>query len=396
MMFLIPLASFMIFFGKISDDVGRVRIFRIGLVVFSLATIAASFSMSYLFLVIMVFIAGVGSAVLSTNSTAIVSYVYSRGGRGFTLGINAMSVYLGLSFAPFLGGILIEFFGWRSIFLFAGPVGIVALALSGISMRNIELRGKKNRSAISGSALLAGALLSLTTFIALGDVIGFLKAVYILPVAVVLFILFIRYGTHGTEQVIPSEMLSGNRTFIASNITAMLNYVSTFSIVFVFSIYLQVILHVSPFMSGILILPEPVFMVLLSPFAGRLSDRFGSRLIASAGMIVIGISFLGLYFINPISRDSIVLLLATIGIGFGLFSAPNTNSVMGSVSREDSGTASGFLGTMRFTGQLLSIVLATIIISLYIPRSLTVGMFSGTVIAITPQYFSSFSWASGQ
>ena len=132
-------------------------------------------------------------------------------------------------------------------------------------------------------------------------------------------------------------------------------------------------------------------MVALSPVAGRLSDRFGSRAIASAGMVVIGVSFLGFYIITSLYRAIIVLLLGTIGIGFGLFSAPNTNSVMGSVSRDNSGTASGFLGTMRFTGQLFSIVLATMIISAFIPRSLTVGMFSGTVVTITPQYFSSFS-----
>jgi MFS family permease len=203
--------------------------------------------------------------------------------------------------------------------------------------------------------------------------------------------LFIRYGTHGAGEAVPMEMLRGNRTFAASNLTALLNYLSTFSIVFIFSICLQVILHVSPFMSGILILPEPVFMVALSPVAGRLSDRFESRSIASLGMLIIGLSFLGLYFMHPLTRANILVLLGIIGIGFGLFSAPNTNSVMGSVSRDNSGTASGFLGTMRFTGQLFSIVLATVIISAYIPRPLTMGMFSGTVVAITPQYFNSFS-----
>ena len=391
MVYLIPLASFMIFFGRISDNVGRVRIFRAGLIIFAIAAIAASYSASYAFLIAMVFLAGLGSAVLSTNSTAIVSYVYSRGGRGFALGINAMSVYLGLTFAPFLGGILIEFTGWRSVFLFSGPVGLAALALSAVSMRNIEIRRSTTASGIMGPTFLAGTILSLTAYVALGDVTGFLRSAYILPVAAVFLILFIRYGTHGAGEAVPVEMLRGNRTFAASNLTALLNYLSTFSIVFIFSIYLQVILHVSPFMSGILILPEPVFMVALSPVAGKLSDRFGSRSIASAGMLIIGLSFLGLYFMHPLTRANILALLGIIGIGFGLFSAPNTNSVMGSVSRDNSGTASGFLGTMRFTGQLFSIVLATMIISAYIPRSLTVGMFSGTVVTITPQYFSSFS-----
>ncbi|MEM0134779.1 MAG: MFS transporter [Thermoplasmatales archaeon] len=391
MAFLIPLASFMIFFGRVSDDVGRVRIFRVGLAIFGISSIAASFSSSFIFLIAMVFLAGTGSAVLSTNSTAIVSYVYSGGGRGFALGINAMSVYLGLTFAPFLGGILIEYIGWRSLFLFSGPVGFAALALSVVSLRNLEIRGATTRSGILGASFLAGTIMALTAYVVLGDVTGFIRSVYILPVAAVFIVLFIRYGLHGKGEAIPSGMLKENRTFAASNLTALLNYLSTFSIVFVFSIYLQVILHVSPFLSGILILPEPVFMVALSPVAGKLSDRFGSRVIASAGMAIIGLSFIGLYIIHPLYSTTILILLASIGIGFGLFSAPNTNSVMGSVSRDNSGTASGFLGTMRFMGQLFSIVLATMIISAYIPRSLTVGMFSGTVITITPQYFSSFS-----
>ena len=111
MIFLIPLASFMILFGRLSDDLGRVKIFRFGLLIFAVSALLAPAVHSYFYLVIMIFFAGLGAAVLSTNSTAIVSYAYSSGGRGLALGINAMSVYLGLTFAPFLGGLLIEFNG---------------------------------------------------------------------------------------------------------------------------------------------------------------------------------------------------------------------------------------------------------------------------------------------
>lgn len=391
MIFLIPLASFMIFFGRISDDVGRARIFKIGLAIFGLAAIGGFFSFSYIFLIFMVFLAGLGSAILSTNSTAIVSYVYSRGGRGFALGINAMSVYLGLTFAPFLGGLLIELAGWRSIFLFSGPVALADLAFSFASMKGIEMRTHGKGSSVPAALLLAGAIFSFTVFVAVGDLAGFLKALYVLPLPVVFFLLFLHFDSHSQAKAIPGDMILRNRTFSASSLSALLNYISTFSIVFIFSIYLQVILHVSPFVSGLLILPEPVFMVCLSPLAGKLSDRFGSRVIASLGMLVIGLSFLALYLINPLSRIEILVLLGAIGIGFGLFSAPNTNSVMSSVPLENSGIASGFLGTMRFLGQLFSIVIATAIISSYIPRSLTVGMFSGTVVTITQQYYDSFT-----
>ena len=391
MVFLIPLASFMIFFGRISDDVGRARIFRIGLALFGLGAIGAYLAPSYTFLIAMVFLAGLGSSILGTNATAIVSYAYSGGGRGFALGINAMSVYLGLTFAPFLGGFLIEFAGWRSIFLFSGPIALADLVFAYVSLKDIGIKSSGTRSSIAGALLIAGSILSLSVTVAVGDLIGIMEALYLVPLPVIFFILFLYRDAHSPHRVIPVGLLRGNRTFTASSITALLNYLSTFSIVFIFSIYLQVILHVEPFMSGLLILPEPVFMVCLSPLAGKLSDRFGSRIIASFGMLVIGLSFLALYMISPLTRTEILILLGTIGIGFGLFSAPNTNAVMSSVQRDNSGIASGFLGTMRFLGQLFSIVIATEIISSYIPRSLTVGMFSGTVVTITPEYFSSFT-----
>lgn len=390
MVFLIPLASFMIFLGRISDNIGRVRIFRAGLVIFGISSIAAAFSPGYVFLISAVALAGTGSAILSTNSTAIVSYMFAQKGRGFALGINAMSVYLGLTLAPFLGGILIEFAEWRSVFLLSGTLGLAALLLSIVCMQDIEIP-RKSSSGLLGATFLSGAILSLASAAAISEVISFTYAFYIIPVGIVLTALFVSYGLQGKGQAVPIEMLKGNRKFMVSNLMALLNYLSTFSIVFIFSVYLQAIFHVSPFTAGILILPEPVFMVALSPFAGKMSDRFGSRYLASTGMLIIGVSFLGLYLIHPLGRSDILMLLAVIGSGFGLFSAPNTNSVMGSVSRDHSGTASGFLGTMRFIGQLFSIVLATDIISAYIPRDLTVGMFSGTVIKLTPEYFNSFT-----
>jgi MFS family permease len=389
---LIPLASFMIFFGRISDDRGRVTVFRIGLVVFAVAAVLAPFSTSYYMLIVLLFILGIGGAILSTNSTAIVSYVYSFGGRGLALGINAMSVYLGLTFAPFLGGFLIEFFGWRSIFFFAAPVGALAFFISLGSMRNIEIRKHGYKLNLRGTLTFAGFILSITFYLALGNILGYIDISFLLVLALLSILLFLIDEHRSTEPVLPLEIFRGNRTFVASNITAFLNYVSTFSIVFVFSIYLQVILGVSPFFSGILLLPEPVMMVALSPIAGRLSDVVGSRFIASMGMLVIGLSFLSLYYLHPTGKVDIMILLGTLGVGFGLFSAPNTNSVMGSVDRETSGIASGFLGTMRFTGQLVSISLATLILSTFMPKSLIIGMFSGIVIEVTPQYFTSFTF----
>jgi len=388
--FLIPLASFMILFGRLSDDLGRVKIFRLGLLIFAVSALLAPAIHSYLYLVVMIFFAGLGAAVLSTNSTAIVSYVYASGGRGFALGINAMSVYLGLTLAPFLGGLLIEFNDWQSIFFFSGPLAICALLMSAASMRGIEIRGPPGRTNIRQASMFSLFIILLTTYAAFGDIFGYMRLIYLPLLSLFVLFLFLHYEIRSENPIIPASVFRRNRTFVASIATAFLNYVSTFSIVFVFSIYLQVILHVNPFVSGLIILPEPVLMVLLSPVAGKLADRMGSRLIASSGMVIIGASFLLLFLLVSVSRADIMILLGILGVGFGLFSAPNTNSVMGSVRREDSGIASGILGTMRFTGQMVSIVAATLILSLYMPRSLIIGMFSGSIVTITPLFYNSF------
>jgi MFS family permease len=388
--FLIPLASFMILFGRLSDDLGRVKIFRLGLLIFAVSALLAPAIHSYLYLVVMIFFAGLGAAVLSTNSTAIVSYVYASGGRGFALGINAMSVYLGLTLAPFLGGLLIEFNDWQSIFFFSGPLAICALLMSAASMRGIEIRGPPGRTNLRQASMFSLFIILLTTYAAFGDIFGYMRLIYLPLLSLFVLFLFLHYEIRSENPIIPASVFRRNRTFVASIATAFLNYVSTFSIVFVFSIYLQVILHVNPFVSGLIILPEPVLMVLLSPVAGKLADRMGSRLIASSGMVIIGASFLLLFLLVSVSRADIMILLGILGVGFGLFSAPNTNSVMGSVRREDSGIASGILGTMRFTGQMVSIVAATLILSLYMPRSLIIGMFSGSIVTITPLFYNSF------
>ena len=384
---LIPLASFMLLLGRVSDALGRVRFLRIGLSIFTVGAILSILSRDFVALVLSLFVVGVGASMISANATAIVSYHF-RTGRGFALGINAMSVYLGLTMSPFLSGVLIEFIGWESIFLVVIPIAILSLLLSFVSL-NSDIRGAVGMRVYS-SLLFSILLVSISTYLSFGYLYGFLTLLPLLLLFIIALALFIVDETRSENPLISGRMMEMKRTFLASNIAALLNYVGTFSIVFVFSVYLQVVLKVSPFLSGIYILPEPVMMVLMSPVSGRLSDKLGSRGIASTGMVAIGISFLLFFILREPSFLEIVLLLTLLGAGFGLFSAPNTNSVMGSIKLEFSGLASGFLGTMRFIGQLSSIILASYILSLEIPRKIMVGIFSGIYVSIGNAYYQNF------
>lgn len=387
---LIPLAAFMLLFGKISDEVGRVKLFRAGLVILFLSILSSFYSMNFYELVLSLFALGLGAALLSTNSTAIVGFAFAGRGRGLALGVNAMAVYLGLTLAPFLGGFLLEFFGWRSIFLTVMPIPVIALIVSFSSMRGLETKTGTTKLNTAGSVLFAAMMLSVAVYLSIGYIVGFVKASPLAVLFIAFLFLFLRDEVRSENPLIPYDLIKGNRTFVASNLTAFLNYAATFSIVFVFSIYLQVILHIGPFLSGVLLLPEPLLMVALSPVAGKLSDAIGSRSIASVGMVVIGISFLSFFLsVNP-SRTEVIVLLSVLGVGFALFSAPNTNSVMGAVGRESTGIASGFLGTMRFTGQLGSIILATYTMSIFVPKSFIIGMFSGVYVQVSSQYVAGF------
>ncbi|BAB59957.1 multidrug resistance protein [Thermoplasma volcanium GSS1] len=386
---LIPLASTMILLGRLADSIGRTFIFRIGFLIFSVSAFIGAFSKSFPILTVALFFSGFGSAALSTNSTALIGYIFAGDKRGSALGINAMAVYLGLTMAPFLGGILIEFVGWQSIFYLTAPLALIGLAVSFATLKGVEAKGRMNSDYLS-AVFFSTALFSLAFFLALGYVYNFEQFLPLLIIGVAFLYLFFHRNKRVETQLIPANLFKSNRTFLFSNVTALLNYLSTFSIVFVFSIYLQVILKVSPFQAGLSILPEPVFMVILSPIAGRISDRIGSRYLASAGMAIIGLSFLFLYVFPKISVFLVMVFLSFIGIGFGFFSAPNTNSVMGSAPREMSGIASGFLGTMRFVGQFLSILVASFILSTFMPRTMVVGIFSGIFVTISQAYYDSF------
>lgn len=378
MAYLIALPVFMILLGRLSDLYGRVKFYRIGLLVFSTGATLASVAFDIYFLIFSSFVMGIGGAIMGTNSTAIISNVYTSESKGWALGINAMSVYLGLTLAPFLGGMLTQFLPWQSIFLVNIPIALVALMLTFAYMKKIEEVRKKEKIDLLGSIFFTASILSIVLYLSLGQIYDFYSMIYMVIIGISTLLIFILYERRITNPMLDISLFTRNKTFSAANFTALLNYVSTFSITFVFSILLQIVLGYPPFVAGMILMIEPVLMVIFSPISGKMTDKYGSRSIASIGMLIIAISFFMLSFVNSKSNIlSMIIPLGILGIGFGLFSAPNTTSVMGSVSQGQAGVASGTLGTMRFTGQLMSLAIASAILSASIPHSTLIQIFSG-------------------
>ena len=152
--------------------------------------------------------------------------------------------------------------------------------------------------------------------------------------------------------------------FAFSNLAALINYSATFAVTFLLSLYLQDIKSLDAEKSGFILLAQPVIMAVLSPAAGKLSDRIEPRIVASIGMGFTAIGLLVFCFLSPTTSIGLILAgLVVLGLGFALFSSPNTNAIMSSVEKKFFGTASGLVGTMRLTGQLLSMGIATLTFS---------------------------------
>ncbi len=321
---------------------------------------------------------GIGASFFAVNSTAILSSVYPPESRGGALGINAMSVYLGLTCGPVAAGYLINYMGWQSVFYLVSAYAFLSLIPVFLYLRKLDLPVKRERVDLAGFVLFFFSMLLTVLFLSLTEINGIFPAVYLLIAGMLLLAVFLLYERRKESPILDVRLFTRSRTFSAANFTAFLNYVSTFAIVFVFSIYFSVVANLQPSQYGIILSVEPAVMVIFSPLSGRLSDRIGARVPASLGMLIISGAFFFMgYEIGRVPPADLVYPLAVIGLGFGLFSAPNTNSVMGSVERKDMGTASGVLGTMRFVGQLMSLAIMGTVLADSVPRSTMIQLFSG-------------------
>jgi MFS family permease len=165
-----------------------------------------------------------------------------------------------------------------------------------------------------------------------------------------------------------------------SNLSALINYSATFAVTFPLSLYLQYTKGFSPEHAGTILVVQPIVMALISPIAGRLSDKIESRIVASVGMAFTAIGlFLLIFLTEATSIGYLALILIVLGIGFGFFSSPNTNAIMGSVEKRFYGVASGMNGTMRLLGQMLSMGIAMMIFAIFVGP-----------VEITPEYYPQF------
>jgi len=375
--YILASAIFLVPFGKGADIYGRKRVFLAGMVLYTAASFLCAIAPSAALLIAFRVLQGIGASMIFGTSIAILVSVIPAGERGRALGITTAAVYLGLSLGPVFGGFLTQHFGWRSIFLVSVPLGLFEIALIAWKLKGEWRELKGERFDAPGAALYGIALASLMYgFASLPSPAG----IWLLCAGTLGLGAFVFWEMRARSPLVPVDLFARNRVFAFSNLAALVNYSASSAVTFLMSLYLQYSKALTPQNAGIVLVSQPLVMAVCSPFAGRLSDRIESRIVASAGMALTAIALLLFVFVQAgTALVAIIANLMLLGLGFALFSSPNSNAIMGSVQPRFYGVASATLATMRMTGQMLSMGVAMLIFAVNIGG-----------VQITPEYHGQF------
>ena len=375
--YLLASVVLMVPFGRIADIYGRKKVYSWGAIVFFVTSVLLIFTNSSEMLLALRFFQGVGGAMTFSTSVAILTSAFPTGNRGRVLGLATGAVYIGFSIGPFLGGVLTEFFGWRSIFWVTTLLGLVIIILIFWKLKGDWVEAGEQRFDIVGSILYSITIVALVYgFTHLPDLVGFV----LVALALAGLAAFIIFEGRVQSPVVDINLFRKNRTFAFSCAAALINYGATWSVVFLISLYLQYIKGLSPPIAGLVMISQPVVQAAFSPLAGRISDRIETRLVASAGMACTFLGMVALAFFNrETSLIQVIIGLVFLGFGFALFASPNTNAGMNSVGKRSYGVASASIATMRQIGMIVSMGIVMLLFNLYIGRE-----------QITPEYYDAF------
>jgi EmrB/QacA subfamily drug resistance transporter len=349
--------------GRAGDILGRRKVFTAGLIIFTLSMILLTFTPGIKWLIGVRILQGIGGALMFGTNMAILKSVFPPGERGRAMGINVTAVYIGLASGPFLGGLLTRYLGWRSIFAFLIPMGIISLVLIRRRMKQEWAEAKGESFDWTGAAIYGVSIASLMYgFSKLPSVWGWV----ITGAGFLLMPLFVIREKRAMHPLFDITLISKNRVFAFSSLAALIHYAATSAIGFFLSLFLQYIKDLGPRDAGFVLMSWPLTMALISPAAGKLSDHHNPGVLASIGMAITSVALIILCFLTAESSVTlIVAILVIMGAGFSLFSSPNSNAIMSSVEKRQLGNASGMLGTMRNVGQTLSMAIALMLLALY-------------------------------
>jgi EmrB/QacA subfamily drug resistance transporter len=357
--YLLVVSGLLLTFGRIGDLYGYRTAYLWGATIFVLGSAACALAPTIAWLVFLRALQAVGAALLFSNAPAILTHSFPAAQRGQALGLQATLTYLGLTIGPSLGGWLTAQLGWQMVFLFSVPVGLVAWYLGWRFVPHQQGSGQEEFD-VPGALAFVGGLVALLLALNRGYVWGWTSFALLatVTVAIILLAAFVRIEQRRASPMLDLSLFQ-KRIFSQYTASAVLNYVSLYSVIFLMPFYLIQGRSLNPAQAGLILTAQPVVMAIVAPLSGSLSDRIGSRLPTTLGMLILAIAT---FLLSRMGGDTALWAvaggLALTGLGTGLFVSPNNSSLMGAAPRNRQGIAGAVLGTARNIGMVLGIGIA--------------------------------------
>lgn len=355
--YLLTISSLLPVFGRAADLFGRKRVYTLGFLVFTIGSTLCGLSSTLWFLVASRVLQAVGASMIMSNSFALIALMFPPSERGKALGLLGTVVAMGSLTGPALGGILIGLFGWRSIFYVNIPIGIIGYMAAFLILPADKPRVEGERFDFKGAVLFSTGMISLLLGINNGAEWGWSSMPILLSIGAGTVLLVTFYVNEKTVRHPMIDLsLFKNRPFLIGNLTGWLSFVTMFSNNILLPFYLQQVLHYKPAQVGLTMMAFPLVMAFAAPISGHLSDQFGPVKLTSSGLAIMA---MGLFYCSTLSATAhffqVIPGPMLIGLGSGLFQAPNNSSVMSSVEPQKLGIAGSINSLVRNVGMVTGI-----------------------------------------
>jgi len=372
-----PQAALLLPAGRLADIYGRKKVFFFGICIFVISSFLCATADSAVTLIAYRLIQGIGGGLVFGTGLAILTSVFPPGERGRAIGISSAAVFLGISAGPFLGGVLTQHLGWRSIFFLNAILYLVVIGLILWKLKGEWAEARGEKFDIVGSVVFGVSLVAMLYGL---TVLPTTPGIVLIIAGFLGLLVFGRLEARTESPIFNVGLFRKNTVFVFSNLAMLVHICTAFAVIFFMSLYLQYNKGFVPQTAGLIMIAQPVCTTICTPVAGRLSDKVDPRIIAAIGMAVTFVSLVFFIFLTEATALGYIIAgLAVFGLGMGTFASPNANAIMSSVDKKFLGVASGTQGTMRSCGQILGMAIAMILFSIYIGKA-----------QITPEYYPAF------
>lgn len=370
--YLITICALILLFGRFGDVIGKSRVFRFGIAVFTIGSLLCGLSNTLVMLIISRIIQAVGAAAAMATNQGIITETFPPSERGRALGMTGTAVALGTMVGPTLGGLIVSVAPWEFIFLINIPIGVIVYiaVMKTLSFRKTE---DKVPFDIKGTILFMLTIVLLFCSINFGQSIGFTNQIIVgaLILSVLFLIIFIK-----VEDKIKTPMLDisifKNKLFSLSIFCGFTSFISIGAINIILPFYLQDVLKLGPSIAGLMMTVSPIVLAVVAPVSGYLSDKLGSEKISALGLSIMTLGIFSLIFFSESTPLLIVgVLIGTVSLGSGIFQSPNNSLIMSTVDKSKLGVAGSINGLIRNLGMTTGIALSTSL--LYSLMSIKIG-----------------------